>query len=90
MRTAPVGFCYATVSQTWDAACDMAAITHGHPDGIHPAGVLAVTVRLLADGEQLASGLERAAAFAPAAAAPGRRSATPSTSPPPGCPTRSP
>ena len=36
MRTAPVGFCYPTVSQTWDAACDMAAITHGHPDGIHP------------------------------------------------------
>ena len=66
MRTAPVGFCYPTLSETWDAACDIAAITHGHPDGIHPAGVLAVTIRLLADSEQLARGLERAAAFAPA------------------------
>jgi ADP-ribosyl-[dinitrogen reductase] hydrolase len=66
MRTAPVGFFYNTAAETWDAACDIAAITHGHPDGIQPAGVLAVTIRLIADGQPLAAALRDAATFAPA------------------------
>jgi hypothetical protein len=39
---------YDTAAETWDAACDIAAITYGHSDGIQPAGVLAVTIKLLA------------------------------------------
>lgn len=65
MRAAPVGFFYDTATEAWDAACDIAAITHGHPDGIEPAGVLAVTIRLLADGQPLAAALRDAAVFAP-------------------------
>lgn len=64
MRAAPVGFFYRSASETWEAACEIAAITHGHPDGIQPAGVLAVTIRLLCDGQPLASALHEAAAFA--------------------------
>jgi ADP-ribosyl-[dinitrogen reductase] hydrolase len=66
MRAAPVGFCYPTASETWDAACDIAAITHGHPEGIQPAAALAVAIRLLADGEPVAGALECAATLAPA------------------------
>jgi ADP-ribosylglycohydrolase len=57
MRAAPLGFFYQRAAGTWDAACDIAAITHGHPDGIHPAGVLAVIIRLLADGRPLAGAI---------------------------------
>lgn len=67
MRAAPVGFFYDRPADAWAAACDFAAITHGHPDGIHPAGILAVAIRLMCDGQPLGSALEQAAAFAPAA-----------------------
>ncbi len=66
MRAAPVGFFYDNPEQAWSAACDFAAITHGHPDGIYPAGVLAAAVRLLAAGQLVAGALEQAAALAPA------------------------
>ncbi len=66
MRAAPVGFFCRTAAQAWDTACEIAAITHGHQDGIHPAGVLAVIVRLLADGQPLGVALAGAAAYPPA------------------------
>jgi len=65
MRAAPVGFFYPGPAETWEGACEIAAITHGHPDGIYPAGVLAVAVRLLADGRPLADAVREATAFAP-------------------------
>jgi ADP-ribosyl-[dinitrogen reductase] hydrolase len=65
MRAAPIGFFCATPSDAWDVACQVAAITHGHPDGIYPAGVLAVTIRLIADGQSLADAIRNAAEFAP-------------------------
>jgi len=52
MRTAPIGFLGEDVD---DAACyrfgaQAAALTHGHPDGYAPSGVIAIAVRkLLAD-----------------------------------------
>lgn len=65
MRAAPVGFFCDSPAQAWHIGCEIAAITHGHPDGIHPAGVLAAAIRMLADGQQLATALSTAAAFAP-------------------------
>lgn len=65
MRAAPIGFFFATADDVWDVACQMAAITHGHPDGIYPAGVLAITIRLIADGQPLADAIYTASEFAP-------------------------
>jgi ADP-ribosylglycohydrolase len=65
MRAAPVGFFSATPGDAWDMACQIAAITHGHPDGSYPAGVLAVTIRLVADGLPLADAIRAAAEFVP-------------------------
>lgn len=65
MRAAPIGFFFATPAEAWDMACEIAAITHGHPDGIYPAGVLAVTIRLIADGQRLPDAIRNAAEFAP-------------------------
>jgi len=65
MRAAPIGFFFESPGDAWDAACKIAAITHGHPDGIYPAGVLAVTIRLIADGQPLPDAVRNAAAFAP-------------------------
>jgi ADP-ribosylglycohydrolase len=76
MRAAPVGFFAESAAQAWAESCDIAAITHGHPDGIHPAGVLAVVVRLLADGRDLADAIGAATAFAPAASSTRRLLAT--------------
>lgn len=41
MRAAPIGFFFATPGEAWDMTYRIAAITHGHPDGIYPAGVVA-------------------------------------------------
>jgi ADP-ribosylglycohydrolase len=65
MRAAPAGFFAETAGQAWETGREIAAITHGHPDGIDPAGVLAVTVRLLADGVPLAGAVRGAAEYAP-------------------------
>lgn len=66
MRAGPAGFFCRTARQSWDTGCEIAAITHGHRDGIHPAGVAAVAVRLLADGVPLPAALADAASYAPA------------------------
>jgi ADP-ribosylglycohydrolase len=56
-------FFLAAPRDAWDVACRIAAITHGHPDRIYPAGVLAVTIRLI-DGQPLADAVGNAAEFA--------------------------
>jgi ADP-ribosylglycohydrolase len=68
MRMAPVGLFVAgwecdaaeQARQAFDLACDFAALTHGHPAGQHPAGVLAVLVLRLVQGATLAEALAEA------------------------------
>lgn len=50
MRTAPVGF--LGLNDPFDLAAGAAALTHGHPDGWAPAGILARIVRRLIRGER--------------------------------------
>jgi len=63
MRMAPVGLWMLglnTPSADADCfrlACKLAGLTHGHPTGQLPAGVLAVLIRLLAQGQKLADAL---------------------------------
>lgn len=59
MRAAPVGFLVGEDSR-FRLGCDVAAITHGHPDGYLPAGALAVIVGGLVDGVGLATALDAA------------------------------
>jgi ADP-ribosylglycohydrolase len=63
MRVAPIGMLYAALGErepdryerAFDLACDAAALTHGHPTGFLTAGVMAVLVLALLEGEQLES-----------------------------------
>jgi ADP-ribosylglycohydrolase len=66
MRAAPAGFVAATAQDAFDLGCELAAITHGHPSGYLPAGVLAAAVHQLLDGEPLAATIERGTALATA------------------------
>ncbi len=52
MRTAPLGFLGEGTSETdvYAHGVAAAALTHGHPDGWAPAGVMALAVRRLLDG----------------------------------------
>ena len=51
MRTAPIGFLGGPepLRRAFDIGAAAAAITHGHPDGWAPAGVMALAVRALSD-----------------------------------------
>ena len=68
MRAAPVGLFVANwagagtdpARQAFDLACAFAALTHGHPAGQHPAGVLAVLVLRLVQGATLTDALAEA------------------------------
>lgn len=66
MRMAPVGLWMAGLkSPTADANCfrlasQLAGLTHGHPTGQLPAGLLAVLVRRLAQGHSLTAALDAA------------------------------
>ncbi len=55
MRAAPVGLFLRRqpASDIYKLGCDVAAITHGHPDGWHSAGALAVIVSELVRGEEM-------------------------------------
>ncbi|HVS13715.1 MAG TPA: ADP-ribosylglycohydrolase family protein, partial [Thermoanaerobaculia bacterium] len=54
MRVAPVGLVLELEPERcFELGCEVAALTHGHPSGILPAGVLAMTLRLMLDGEGL-------------------------------------
>ena len=63
MRVAPVGLYLWPIQHTgpaFELACDAAAITHAHPSGILPAGVLAEVILQLVHGECLPRALELA------------------------------
>ncbi|MGM1053968.1 MAG: ADP-ribosylglycohydrolase family protein [Pseudomonadota bacterium] len=65
MRVAPVGLYLWPVNdagRAFDLACEAAAITHCHPSGILPAGVLAEVILQLLHGETLPKALEVAKA----------------------------
>lgn len=52
MRVAPAGLAFPP-GQAFQYGVEFAAITHGHPSGYLPAGVLAETVALLMEGREL-------------------------------------
>lgn len=68
MRMAPVGLFAARLSRdgaaqdrrAFEVGCELAALTHGHPSGILPAGVLALLVLHLARGASLREALAAA------------------------------
>ena len=61
MRVAPVGLiCPGKNEITFQTACDMAAITHGHPSGYLSAGFFATVISDLAIGEELESAIKNA------------------------------
>ena len=68
MRMAPVGLFTAgwegagpdPARRAFELGCDFAALTHGHPAGQHPAGVLAVLVLHLVRGATLPEALAEA------------------------------
>ncbi len=64
MRAAPVGLIAATLGQdparTYEIGCEVAAVTHGHPTGQHPAGAFAVMVAELVRGQALDAALATA------------------------------
>ena len=63
MRVAPVGLFhwrlkdYHSPQETFQLGAEAAALTHGHPTGVLPAGVLSVLIRELADGAGLTQAL---------------------------------
>jgi ADP-ribosylglycohydrolase len=70
VRAAPAGLFIASLqpkrgegahlSGAFELGCRLAAITHGHPSGYLPAGVLAATVCRLVQGESLADAVKEA------------------------------
>lgn len=67
MRVAPVGLFPASddLADIFRLGCQSAALTHGHPSGYLPAGVLAVAVYLLTEGRPLHLALMQARRFLP-------------------------
>ena len=67
MRVAPVGLLYKhfvvdeekALKEAFDLACDLAALTHGHPTGFLTAGVMAGIVLLLLKGASIEEALTR-------------------------------
>lgn len=64
MRAAPAGLVAADEREAFDLGCALAALTHGHPSGYLPAGVLAAAVHLLLRGVRLDLALDAAVALA--------------------------
>ncbi|MFC9967131.1 ADP-ribosylglycohydrolase family protein [Nocardia ignorata] len=68
MRSAPCGFGYAAdrsgaaLTAIFELGCDTAALTHGHPSGWLPAGVLAALVYQMSRGIGTKTALDRALA----------------------------
>jgi len=58
MRAAPVGLLIADPEQAFQLGCEVAALTHGHPGGWLPAGVLAAVVALVVNGESLGAAVD--------------------------------
>jgi ADP-ribosylglycohydrolase len=60
MRVAPVGLRFADPEEAFRMGCEVAAITHGHPSGYLPAGLLAALISSLSRREALSPSIERA------------------------------
>ena len=61
MRAAPAGLFWPhDPRRAYEAGCEVAAITHGHPDGWASAGALAAIIAVLAAGGTLAQAVEQA------------------------------
>jgi ADP-ribosylglycohydrolase len=61
MRVAPIGLLASQLGgddRVFGLAADVAALTHGHPTGQHPAGFLAVAVAALSRGHSLPDALD--------------------------------
>ena len=67
MRAAPLGLMAATydrsIKYTFTEGCEIAALTHGHPTGQLPSGVLAVLIQELVGGGSLEIALATAKRF---------------------------
>ena len=67
MRMAPVGLIGRSLKwdarRVFDTGCLLALLTHGHPSGVFPAGVLAALILALLDGASLREGLVTAKAL---------------------------
>jgi hypothetical protein len=59
MRAAPVGLIANSPETAFELGCETAALTHGHPSGQLPAGVLAAAIHLLMDDVPLPEALTR-------------------------------
>ena len=68
MRAAPAGLLFGP-GEAFEAGCELAALTHGHPSGWTAAGALALAVALVRDGAPVGDALD--AAEARARSAPG-------------------
>lgn len=53
MRAAPAGMVTSSDEEAYELGCEIAALTHGHPCGWISAGVQAVMVRRLLEGESI-------------------------------------
>ena len=71
MRSAPAGLLVpgaelgAAPAEAYHLGCEVAAITHGHRFGFHPAGLLAALVHLIAAGSSPREAYEEARGLAP-------------------------
>ncbi len=64
MRTAPVGLAWPqrgddSIKMAFQHGAEFAAITHGHPSGYLPAGVLSALIASLKSGESIALSIDR-------------------------------
>lgn len=64
MRAAPVGLIADDYRQAFRLGCEVGALSHGHPSGWLPAGVLAAVVSLLVAGRDLLDSAVQARALA--------------------------
>lgn len=60
MRVAPVGLYAESPERAFDLACEIAALTHGHPTGYLASGCLAALIAELLGGTGLREAVERA------------------------------
>lgn len=63
MRAAPAGFVGPMAGDqemAYRLGCDVAAVTHGHPDGIHSAGLFAALISGVMQGHSLRESYEKA------------------------------
>jgi ADP-ribosyl-[dinitrogen reductase] hydrolase len=72
MRAAPAGLlaarinngdCVGTARLAFEVGCTTAALTHGHPSGYYPAGVLAAVIATIITGGSIEEGISMCLAF---------------------------